>query len=73
MGADVAVTDPFVEDRFVPSDVERVDCTPEEIAAADAVVLLVDHDAFDYDAFASAAYVFDCQHRVPPAPNIEYL
>jgi UDP-N-acetyl-D-glucosamine dehydrogenase len=73
MGADVAVTDPFVEDRFVPSDVERVDCTPEEIAAADAIVLLVDHDAFDYDSFASATYVFDCQHRVPPAANVEYL
>jgi UDP-N-acetyl-D-glucosamine dehydrogenase len=73
MGADVAVTDPFVEDRFVPSDVERVDCTPEEIAAADAIVLLVDHDAFDYDAFSSAAYVFDCQHRIARGPNVEYL
>jgi UDP-N-acetyl-D-glucosamine dehydrogenase len=73
MGAHVAVTDPFVEDRFVPSDVERVDCTPEEIAAADAIVLLVDHDAFDYDAFSSAAYVFDCQHRIAQGPNVEYL
>jgi UDP-N-acetyl-D-glucosamine dehydrogenase len=73
MGADVAVTDPFVEDRFVPSDVERVDCTREEIVAADAVVLLVDHDAFDYDALPSASYVFDCQHRVSAGPNIEYL
>jgi UDP-N-acetyl-D-glucosamine dehydrogenase len=73
MGADVAVTDPYVEDRFVPSDVERVDCTPEEIAAADAIVLLVDHDAFDYDSFSSAAYVFDCQHRIPRGPNVEYL
>jgi UDP-N-acetyl-D-glucosamine dehydrogenase len=73
MGADVAVADPYVEDRFVPSDVERVDCTPEEIAAADAVVVLVDHDAFAYDALVSAEYVFDCQHRVPPGPNVEYL
>ena len=73
MGANVAVTDPFVEDRFVPSDVERVDCTPEEIAAADAIVLLVDHDAFDYEAFSLATYVFDCQHRIPPGANVEYL
>jgi UDP-N-acetyl-D-glucosamine dehydrogenase len=73
MGADVAVTDPHVEDRFVPSDVERVDCTPDEIAAAAAVVVLVDHDAFDYDALTSASYVFDCQHRVLPGPNVEYL
>jgi UDP-N-acetyl-D-glucosamine dehydrogenase len=73
MGADVVVTDPYVEDRFVPSDVERVDCTPEEVAAADAIVVLVDHDAFDYDAFTTASYVFDCQHRVAPGPNVEYL
>ncbi|MEY2452872.1 MAG: UDP-N-acetyl-D-glucosamine dehydrogenase [Acidimicrobiaceae bacterium] len=73
MGADVKVTDPYVEDRFVPTDVERVDCTPEEIAAADAIVLLVDHDAFDYDALTSAAYVFDCQHRVVQGANVEYL
>ena len=73
MGADVVVTDPYVEDRFVPSDVVRVDCTPDEIAAADSIVLLVDHDVFDYDAIASAQYVFDCQHRVAPGPNVEYL
>ena len=73
MGADVAVSDPHLEDRFVPSDVERVDCTPDELAAADAVVLLVDHDAFDYDAVTSASYVFDCRHRVAPGPNVEYL
>jgi UDP-N-acetyl-D-glucosamine dehydrogenase len=73
MGANVAVTDPFVEDRFVPSAVERVDCSTEEIEAADAVVVLVDHDVFDYDAVAGAEYVFDCQRRVRPGPNVEYL
>ena len=73
MGADVAVADPHVEDRFVPSDVERVDLTADEIAAADAVVVLVDHDSFDYDAVRAASYVFDCQHRVAPGENVEYL
>jgi UDP-N-acetyl-D-glucosamine dehydrogenase len=73
MGADVAVTDPHVEDRYVPSAVERVDCTAAEIAAADAVVLLVDHDSFDYEAVAKATYVFDCQHRLAAAPNVEHL
>ena len=73
MGADVAVTDPHVEDRYVPSDVERVDCTASEIAAADGVVLLVDHDAFDYDTVATAQYVFDTQHRLAPGDNIEHL
>ncbi len=73
MGADVGVCDPHVEDRYVPSDVERVDCTPDEMAGADAVVLLVDHDSFDYDAIAGAPYVFDTRHRVAAGPNVEFL
>jgi UDP-N-acetyl-D-glucosamine dehydrogenase len=73
MGANVAVSDPHVDDRHVPSAVERVDCTREEVARADAVVLLVDHDAFDYHLLEAASYVFDCRHRVPAGPNVEYL
>jgi len=73
MGAHVAVSDPYVEDLYVPSDVERVDCTPEELAAADAVLVLVDHDMFDYDEVAKASYVFDCRHRLPAALNVEHL
>src|SRR4051812_5295137 len=73
MGSDVVVSDPYVDDSFVPSDGERVDCTADELAAADAVVLVVDHDAFDYDAIAQAAYVFDCRHRLAPSDNVEYL
>jgi UDP-N-acetyl-D-glucosamine dehydrogenase len=72
MGAAIAVADPFVEDRFVPTDVERVDLTESEVERADAVVLLVDHDAFDYTALERASYVLDCRHRVAGA-NVEYL
>lgn len=43
--------------------VRRVEATPEELAGADAVVLLADHDEFDYEAVtAHARYVLDCRH-----------
>jgi len=45
--------------------VRRVEATPEELAAADAVVLLADHDEFDYEAVvAHARYVLDCRRRL---------
>ncbi|MEQ1788778.1 MAG: nucleotide sugar dehydrogenase [Acidimicrobiales bacterium] len=47
LGADLVAADPHVTpDRF-PSGVTPVDATAEELAAADAVVVLVDHLAFD--------------------------
>lgn len=73
MGADVVVSDPHVDDGFVPSGVERVDCTAAELAAADVAVLLVDHESFDYDLISEAPYVFDCRHRLPAGRNIEFL
>jgi UDP-N-acetyl-D-glucosamine dehydrogenase len=73
MGADVRVADPHVLDSYVPAAISRVDLTPEELSAAEAVVLLVDHDEFDYDVItAHASYVLDCRHRVS-GPNIEPL
>ena len=49
-----------VEKVNVDARLVRVDLTDEEVAAADAVVLLADHDAFDLDAVARrAAYVLD--------------
>ncbi|MFB7616377.1 nucleotide sugar dehydrogenase [Kitasatospora sp. NPDC056181] len=48
--------------------VRRVEATPEELAAADAVVLLADHDDFDYDAVTEhARYVLDCRRRLSGA------
>jgi UDP-N-acetyl-D-glucosamine dehydrogenase len=53
--------------------VVRVDATPAEAEAADAVVLLVDHDAFDLDALARvAAYVLDTRRAVV-GDNVEHL
>jgi UDP-N-acetyl-D-glucosamine dehydrogenase len=74
MGAEVRAADPHVVEQVdVDARLVRVDLTDEEIAAADAVVLLADHDAFDLDAVAHrAAYVLDCRHRMS-GPNVETL
>jgi UDP-N-acetyl-D-glucosamine dehydrogenase len=73
LGAEVLVADPHVDDRALPDGVVHVDPTPEIVAECAAVVLLVDHDAFDLDAIAAnARYVLDTRHRVN-GPNVEHL
>ncbi len=53
--------------------VVRVEATAAELAAADAVVLLADHDEFDYAAVtAHARYVLDCRRRLSGA-RVEVL
>ncbi|GIF16507.1 nucleotide sugar dehydrogenase [Actinoplanes teichomyceticus] len=66
MGAEVRAADPHVvEDARVDRRVTRVSLTAGEVAAADAVVLLADHDAFDLDLVAGhARYVLDTRHRL---------
>ena len=74
MGAEVRAADPHVvEDASVDQRVVRVALTAEQVAAADAVVLLADHDAFDLDLVtAHAAYVLDTRHRLT-GPAVESL
>jgi UDP-N-acetyl-D-glucosamine dehydrogenase len=73
LGALVRAADPYVPDDQIDTRVTRVDATAEELAAADAVVLLTDHDAFDYDLVAAhPRYLLDTRHRVLGA-NVEYL
>ena len=74
LGADVRAADPHVVEEHMDSSVRRVQATREEIAAADVVVLLTDHDAFDYEMIADAAkVVLDTRHRLPAGDTIEYL
>lgn len=74
LGAEVCAADPHVVDAHVPPGVTRVDCTAEELAAADAVIMLVDHDDFDLAAVAgNARYVLDARNVLPPADNVEPL
>jgi UDP-N-acetyl-D-glucosamine dehydrogenase len=73
LDADLRVVDPYVDDRWLDPRVTRVELTADEISAADAVVVVADHDAFDYDLVARhARYVFDTRHRVT-GDQVEYL
>ena len=74
LGADVRAADPYVGQGHTDPRVVRVRCTPDELSAADIVVVLTDHDAFDYDEVARhARQVLDTRRRVLAAPNIERL
>ncbi|KUL35322.1 nucleotide sugar dehydrogenase [Actinoplanes awajinensis] len=66
MGAEVRAADPHVvEDARVDQRVTRVPLTAEQVAAADAVVVLADHDAFDLDLVVEhASYVLDTRRRL---------
>jgi UDP-N-acetyl-D-glucosamine dehydrogenase len=74
MGAEVRAADPHVvEDSHVDQRVQRVPLDAEQLAAADAVVLLADHDAFDLDLVTQhARYVLDTRHRLT-GPTVESL
>lgn len=71
LGADVLVADPHVPLREIPFTV--VDANRVQVAEADAVVLVTDHDAFDYPMIARhARFVLDTRNRLS-GPNIEKL
>jgi UDP-N-acetyl-D-glucosamine dehydrogenase len=74
MGAVVRAADPHVVEPTPADDVvARVDADEDEIASADAVVLLTDHDVFDFEQIGkNAKYVFDCRHRIS-GTNVETL
>jgi UDP-N-acetyl-D-glucosamine dehydrogenase len=74
MGADVRAADPLVtETAVIDPAVARVDATPEEIAAADIVVMLTEHDVFSAaEVSRHSRYVLDCR-RVLSGPNVETL
>ncbi|MEU5310412.1 nucleotide sugar dehydrogenase [Streptomyces sp. NPDC021562] len=75
MGAQVRAADPHVVESLpVDSRLVRVEPTQRELADADVVVLLTDHDGFDYELVAEhAPFVLDCRRRLPSGPTIEVL
>jgi UDP-N-acetyl-D-glucosamine dehydrogenase len=73
LGAVVRLADPHAGPAPLDDRVERVEATVEEAEAADGVLLLTDHDAFDLPAIAGAAqYMLDTRHCAHGA-NVEYL
>src|SRR3978361_936028 len=55
LGANVRAVDPHVAERWIDSRIVRVELCEAELAAADAVVMLVDHDEFDRNLIAGHA------------------
>jgi UDP-N-acetyl-D-glucosamine dehydrogenase len=73
LGAEVRAADPHVSEGACDARVRRVELCEEELAQADAVVLLVDHDAFDLEAIVSCArYTLDTRHRLA-GDRVEHL
>jgi UDP-N-acetyl-D-glucosamine dehydrogenase len=73
LGADVRAADPHVADEPLVDGLRLVEPVAAEIRAADAVVLLADHDIFDLAAVEQhAAFVLDTRHRLS-GPNVEHL
>jgi UDP-N-acetyl-D-glucosamine dehydrogenase len=74
MGAQVRGVDlHVVEPTPVDSLLVRTEVSEEELKAATAVVLLTDHDSFDYDTvLRHAQLVIDCRHRLS-GPQVEQL
>jgi UDP-N-acetyl-D-glucosamine dehydrogenase len=74
MGATVRAVDPHVLVEQVDTRIELVELSTDELAGADAVVLLTDHDEFDPSTIAAhAAYILDTRRRLPDQPNVEHL
>ena len=73
-GATVWATDPHVDPAELPPSVTARPFDAETIEAADLVVVLVDHDAFDRDLVRShATHVLDCRRWLGSADDVEVL
>ncbi|MEV8509140.1 nucleotide sugar dehydrogenase [Actinoplanes sp. NPDC051475] len=74
MGAEVRVADPHVVEAVHGApDLTMVALTAEELRSADAVVLLADHDEFDYDLIGSEAKCLLDTRRRLHGPAVEVI
>ena len=71
LGADVRVADPHLAPGT--TGLLHVELTADELQRADAVVVVTDHDEFDYDMVRDRArYVLDTRNRIR-GPRVESL
>ena len=74
LGADVRVADPHVAATQADPRVVRVSADADEVDAADVVVVLTDHDAFDWPMVGErAALVLDTRRRLAASETVEVL
>jgi UDP-N-acetyl-D-glucosamine dehydrogenase len=74
LGAEVSVVDSHVDDYELDHLIDRVELTAERLEAADAVVLLTDHDDVDYELVCDTAqYVLDTRRCLPCEGPVELL
>ena len=73
LGAVVRAADPHLLHGEAPAGVEIVKLSATEVEAADAILLLVDHDEFDDPMVLEyGAYILDTRHHLR-GPAVEYL
>ncbi|MCM2389581.1 nucleotide sugar dehydrogenase [Streptomyces albipurpureus] len=71
-GAHCTTADPHL--ASAPGSAHLTAVTPQDIAAADAVVVLTDHPEFDFHSVRqNASYVLDTRRAVPAGDHIEHL
>jgi UDP-N-acetyl-D-glucosamine dehydrogenase len=72
-GASVRAVEPLAVAERVPPEIPLVPLTRRDVRWADVVVLLTDHDGFDYPMVRECArYLFDTRNRCP-GPDVERL
>ena len=73
LGAHVSACDPLIDPEHVPDSVPLVEFDAEQVGSADLVVVLTDHDAFDWSLLERRpAHVFDTRNRVGH-PDVDTL
>ena len=73
LGAEVGAADPHVERSRIDARIRLCDLTALELSTADAVVVLTDHDGFDWDLVREhSRFIFDTRHRLTGA-HVEQL
>jgi len=74
LGAEVRVADPHVGASQAPTGTTLVEATSDEVATADLVVVLVDHDRFGLPSLVDGAgHVLDTRHCLPAREGVEVL
>lgn len=73
-GAELSAVDPHVSEANWPTQVTRAELTDGLVTQQDVIIVVTDHDAFDYDMIASAGTrVLDTRNRVPKTASVSLL